>query len=53
MPDEVLIPRNAWGNPDGYDAEAQKLAQSFHENFKKFEDQASDDIKAAAPTYRQ
>ncbi len=51
VPDEVLVPRNAWGNADGYDAEAQKLAMSFHENFKKFEKQASDEIKAAGPTY--
>src|SRR5690625_353175 len=52
VPDEVLIPRNAWGNSDGYDNEAKKLATSFHENFKKFDEQANDDIKAAAPIYR-
>src|SRR5699024_8822804 len=52
VPVEVLIPRNAWGNSDGYDNEAKKLATSFHENFKKFDEQANDDIKAAAKIYR-
>src|SRR5699024_8865580 len=52
VPDEVLIPRNAWVNLDGDDKEAKKLAKSFDENVKKFDDQANNDIKAAAPSYR-
>lgn len=49
VPDEVLNPRNTWGNKDAYDATAQKLAAQFNENFARFADQASIEILAAAP----
>ncbi|TJY37975.1 phosphoenolpyruvate carboxykinase (ATP) [Pontimicrobium aquaticum] len=52
VPDEVLSPRTMWNNDEGYYNMADKLANSFKENFKKFEDYANDDIMAGAPKVR-
>ncbi len=51
VPDEVLLPRNTWEDKTAYDAEAQKLATAFHENFKQFT-HASEGIQQAGPTYK-
>jgi phosphoenolpyruvate carboxykinase (ATP) len=48
VPQEVLDPRKAWSDPAAYDAQANKLAASFAENFKQFEAAASPDVLAAA-----
>ncbi|MHB8752103.1 MAG: phosphoenolpyruvate carboxykinase (ATP) [Aggregatilineales bacterium] len=39
VPSEVLDPRATWADGADYDAQAQKLAAMFVENFKVFEDQ--------------
>ncbi len=33
VPDEMLIPRNAWADPNAYDVTARKLAESFQKNY--------------------
>jgi ATP-dependent phosphoenolpyruvate carboxykinase len=34
---------------DAYDAQAAKLAKMFKDNFERFADQVSDQVKAAEP----
>ncbi len=49
VPTEVLSPIKTWNNDKGYYETAQKLADSFRENFKKFEEYANDEILAGGP----
>lgn len=49
VPTDILDPRNAWQDQAAYDAQANKLAEMFVKNFEQFDEQASDDIKMAAP----
>ena len=46
---EILIPRNTWKDTAAYDAQAQKLAAMFVENFKIYEGYVSDGVKAVGP----
>ncbi len=50
VPDEILNTRNTWSNPADYDAQAQKLAGMFANNFKQYADQATPEILAAGPS---
>jgi len=49
VPKDVLSPRTTWNDDDGYYTTANKLAVSFRENFKQFEEYANEEIMAAQP----
>jgi phosphoenolpyruvate carboxykinase (ATP) len=49
VPSTVLRPRETWSDVDAYDAQAAKLAKMFKDNFERFADQVSDQVRAAAP----
>jgi phosphoenolpyruvate carboxykinase (ATP) len=46
---EILIPRNTWSDAAAYDATARKLAGLFSDNFKQYEANATQEVKAAGP----
>ena len=48
-PDEILIPREGWTDPTQYDKAANRLAESFRENFKQYAEAATPEIAAAGP----
>lgn len=50
VPTEVLNPKNTWTDKKSYDEKANLLANEFIKNFKKFEDDASAEVIAGAPT---
>jgi phosphoenolpyruvate carboxykinase (ATP) len=49
VPSEMLDPARAWADPSAYTAAAQKLADLFRENFKKYEGEVSAEIAGAGP----
>ena len=49
VPDQVLDPRNTWKDKSAYDAQANKLADMFTDNFSKFADQVSEEVRSAGP----
>ncbi|MCP3979867.1 MAG: phosphoenolpyruvate carboxykinase (ATP) [bacterium] len=50
VPSEVLVPRDTWKDKAAYDVQAAKLSAMFRENFARYAEHASDEIKAAAPS---
>ncbi|MBR0557619.1 phosphoenolpyruvate carboxykinase [Ciceribacter sp. L1K23] len=48
----ILNPRSTWADPEGYDAQAQKLVAMFITNFAKFEEHVDHKVRDAAPTVR-
>lgn len=53
VPSGLLNPRDVWENPADYDYKATYLAKAFINNFKKFENEASEEILSAAPKILQ
>ncbi len=49
VPSELLIPRNTWVDKAAYDAQANKLARLFTENFVPYTAGSSEAILAASP----
>ncbi|HEV2970066.1 MAG TPA: phosphoenolpyruvate carboxykinase (ATP) [Pirellulales bacterium] len=49
VPDEMLQPEKTWPDPAAYRTAAKNLAALFQQNFAKYADQASDEIRSAAP----
>jgi phosphoenolpyruvate carboxykinase (ATP) len=49
VPTGILMPRNAWADKAAYDAKAKKVANLFRENFKKYEAEASIEVRAGGP----
>ena len=49
VPTEILDPRQTWQDKAAYDKTAKKLATLFVENFKKYADRASEDVRKAGP----
>lgn len=48
VPSDVLNPRNTWNDKDAYDAQAKHLTKLFEDNFKQFEQDVDDKVKAVA-----
>ena len=49
VPSEVLWPKNTWADPSAYDEAARNLARRFQENFAKFQDQVTAEVRNAGP----
>jgi len=49
VPDAVLDPASSWGRREDYDAAYRQLAARFAENFKKFADDVTPDVREAGP----
>jgi phosphoenolpyruvate carboxykinase (ATP) len=49
VPNRILDPRETWDDKDAYDEQAKKLADLFRENFSKFEDEVSEEVRNAGP----
>ncbi len=52
VPSELLNPKSTWSDAGQYDKAAQKLAGLFHNNFARYADASSDEIKNAGPTFK-
>lgn len=50
VPSELLNPTNAWTQgADSFNTEVKKLAGKFSENFTKYSDRATEEVRAAGP----
>jgi phosphoenolpyruvate carboxykinase (ATP) len=49
VPDAVLDPRRTWPDAAKYDEQARALARMFVENFRSFEGDVADAVKASGP----
>lgn len=49
VPSEILNPKATWENKSAYDEKANELAIAFTENFKQFQEYATDEMLSALP----
>jgi phosphoenolpyruvate carboxykinase (ATP) len=49
VPDDLLVPRNTWANPDEYDRTARRLASQFVDNFALYSNEAPARVHRAGP----
>ena len=49
VPDALLTPRETWADKDAFDRQAAELAQMFRKNFKRYESEVPEEVRAAAP----
>jgi phosphoenolpyruvate carboxykinase (ATP) len=49
IPDEVLDPASSWPSEEAYFKRYRSLASRFIDNFKRFEDQAPEEVRVAGP----
>lgn len=49
VPEDVLVPRSTWADPDAYDAKARELAAMFVDNFGAYADGVPTTVRAAGP----
>jgi phosphoenolpyruvate carboxykinase (ATP) len=49
VPAEILQPRNTWTDKAAYDEKARRVASLFRDNFKKYEAQASAEVRGGGP----
>ena len=45
----ILNPENTWANKQEYKMDLKKVAEMFNKNFKRYESDASAEVKAGAP----
>jgi phosphoenolpyruvate carboxykinase (ATP) len=49
VPDELLNPKKSWTGSTDFKGEVTKLGELFNENFKKYSDEATEDVIKAGP----
>jgi len=49
VPSPLLVPRNAWADPEAHDRMARKLAGQFRDNFAQYAPETSDEVRQAGP----
>ena len=49
VPTEILNPKETWADKEAYDEQARKLTGLFEDNFRKFEDEVSEEVRVAGP----
>ena len=49
VPDELLNPKKSWSGNADFGEEVNKLAELFVDNFKNYEDEASEEVIKAGP----
>jgi phosphoenolpyruvate carboxykinase (ATP) len=49
VPTEILNPRSTWSDREAYDAQADRIAAKFRENFEKYADRTTPQVRAAGP----